>query len=82
MDFEVANVFYDHKVMPVSLVVPEKEIFTMGGFNFIPVFKRFIDGWQRRVLVNIVGDSEAFQRFQNGVFLCFHVTKINEPGES
>ena len=54
MDGKFLMAFEDDKIMPVALVVTEKQILAMGGIDFLPIFQRKLYGRKRRMSMKLI----------------------------
>ena len=46
--------FEDHKIMPVALMVSEKQVLAVSGVDFSPIFKRKLDGREGWMVMSLV----------------------------
>jgi len=60
-DGQVAGMLDDDQVMTVALMVPEKQVLAVGGFNVPPVFPGLLDGRHRWMLVVFERDVQLFK---------------------
>ena len=51
MNAHLPGMFQDDEVMPVSFVIPEKQVLAMGGIEVLPVFHSFLNGRSRGMFV-------------------------------
>ena len=61
VDVHLVHTLEDDEVMLVALVVPEKQVLAVRGFELAPVSQRLLDGTQRRVKLDVEVDAEAKQ---------------------
>lgn len=62
-----------HQIMPVSLMIAEKQILAMRGINFLPVLQCKFYGRKRRVMVCLVGYSVLLQETVHLFYSFTHV---------
>ena len=65
MDGKFLMAFEDDKIMPVALVVTEKQILAMGGIYLLPIFKGKFDGRKRRMRMKLVIEAMIFKEGQD-----------------
>lgn len=65
VDVHLVHAFEDDQVMLVALVVPEKQVLAVRGFELAPVGQRLLDGAQRRVKLDVELDAETDQRIDD-----------------
>ena len=65
VDVHLVHTLEDDEVMLVALVVPEKQVLAVRGFELAPVGQRLLDGAQRRVKLDVEVDAEADQRIND-----------------
>ena len=65
MDVHLVHALEDDQVMLVALVVPEKQVLAVRGFELAPVGQRLLNGAQRRVELDVELDAEADQRIDH-----------------
>ena len=65
VDVHLVHALEDDQVMLVALVVPEKQVLAVRGFELAPVGQRLLDGTQRRVKLDVEVDAEAKQRIDD-----------------
>jgi hypothetical protein len=63
MDIELTKMLKDHQVMPVTLMVTEKNILASPGIIILPVGHRIPDSSQRRMLVILEGYPKFTKKF-------------------
>jgi len=51
MNPHMHGMFQDYQVVPVSLMVSEKQVFAVCGIQVFPVFHGYLNGWGRGVFV-------------------------------
>ena len=61
VDVHLVHALKDDEVVLVALVVPEKQVLAVRGFELAPVGQRLLNGTQRRVELNVKVDAEAEQ---------------------
>ena len=62
VDVHLVHALEDNQIVLVALVVPEKQVLAVRGFELAPIGQRFLDGAQRRVELDVELDAEADQR--------------------
>ena len=61
VDVHLVHALEDDKVVPVTLVVPEKQVLAMRGLKLAPLGQRLLNGAQRRMELDVEVDAEAKQ---------------------
>jgi hypothetical protein len=44
----------DYEIMPVALVITEKQVLTVGGINILPIFKSQFYGRKRWMVMSLI----------------------------
>lgn len=57
MDREFLVTFEYDKIVPVSLVVAEEQVFAVCGVDFLPILECKLDCGKRRMVVSLVADA-------------------------
>jgi hypothetical protein len=79
VDLHFLMTFEYHKIMPVSLMVTEKEILAVGGVNVFPIFQSKFDGRKRRMGMEFISKSMFFQKTEGSVYSfisCHHLLRL------
>ena len=61
VDVHLVHALKDDEVVLVALVVPEKQVLAVRGFELAPVGQRLLNGTQRRVELDVKVDAKAEQ---------------------
>ena len=72
VDVHLMHALEQHQIVFVAFVVPEKQVFTVGGVEFFPVIDGFFDGGNGRMEMNVEFDSQTFQCVNNFLLTFAH----------
>ena len=79
VDVHLLVAFQNHQIVPVAFMISEKEVLAVGRIEVFPVFHRFFDGGQGRMLVHHISDVpflELVQYFLPSGFCSFHKSNL------
>ena len=68
VDIQILVALEHHEIMPVALMIPEKQILAMHGIYVLPIFQRLLYRRKRRMLMQLVTYGMLFQKGKHPVY--------------
>ena len=72
VDVHLVHALEQYQIVLVAFVVPEKQVFAMGGVEFLPVVDGLLYSGDGRMEMDIEFDAETFQRVNDLLLTLAH----------